>query len=421
MKFPILAWAGLLLAAMTTAQAATVSFVDYGSQWRYRLGTNEASSPVTTWRTNQDDTGWSAPAATPIGYGETGLATTIPSSSTTTPTWLCVFTRRTFVVSNPADVVSATLSINIDDGHIAWINGTEVGRYNVPGGTPSIATAATTAGEPLVQTHNISPSVLRAGTNVIAIQAFNANTTSSDLLVNASLAGTVDDVPPDVAFQLPYAGSTVTALSQIEVDFTEGVTGVDAADLLIGGGAATNVTATSSSVYLFRFPPRAPGTVNVQFAGGHGIRDLSSGAYPFAGASWSYAVDPNYVPVYSVRLNEILAANVNGLRDENNEPQDWVELHNPGATPINLAGWSLSDDDETTDKWVFPGVAIPAGGYLLVFCSEKDRKPTTPGSRLHTNFKLDPDGEFLGLYNAEVPRQLVSSFNPYPNQRRDYS
>src|SRR6185436_14042017 len=25
------------------------------------------------------------------------------------------------------------------------------------------------------------------------------------------------------------------------------------------------------------------------------------------------------------------------------------------------------------------------------------------------------------LYNAESPRQLVSSFNPYPNQRRDYS
>jgi hypothetical protein len=66
-------------------------------------------------------------------------------------------------------------------------------------------------------------------------------------------------------------------------------------------------------------------------------------------------------------------------------------------------------------------VSIGPRGYLIVYCSGKDRRPITPGARLHSNFSLSPDGEFLGLYNAEVPRQLVSSFNPYPNQRTGYS
>jgi hypothetical protein len=125
--------------------------------------------------------------------------------------------------------------------------------------------------------------------------------------------------------------------------------------------------------------------------------------------------------VDAVRLNELAAANVNGLRDEDNEVQDWVELYNSASTSVNLAGWSFTGDESEPTKWVFPPVTLGPRGYLIVFCSGKDRRPVTPGSKLHTNFKLGSDGEFLGLYNAEVPRRLVSSFNPYPNQRTDYS
>src|SRR6185369_7509261 len=141
----------------------------------------------------------------------------------------------------------------------------------------------------------------------------------------------------------------------------------------------------------------------------------------FAGASWSYVLDTNVVISENVRLNELVAANISGLRDENNEPQDWVEIYNLSTNLTSLAGWSLSDDASTPDKWVFPAVTIAPNGYLVVFCSGKDRRPSAPGAKLHTNFKLSPDGEFLGLYNAASPRHLISSFNPYPNQRRDFS
>ena len=230
----------------------------------------------------------------------------------------------------------------------------------------------------------------------------------------------VDNIAPTVAFQLPSASVTVRSLTQIEVNFSEAVTGVDAADLLINGTPATSVTSGGANQYVFSFPQPANGPVQVAFVAGHLIRDLAAVPNDFVGANWSYTLDPN-ASVISIRINEVLAANINGLRDEDNQAQDWIELFNTSSNAVNLAGWSLSDSSSDDAKWIFPPVAIAPRGYLVIFCSGKDRKPVTPGGKLHTNFKLSPDGEFLGLYNAEVPRQLVSSFNPLPNQRSDYS
>jgi hypothetical protein len=230
----------------------------------------------------------------------------------------------------------------------------------------------------------------------------------------------VDNIPPTVASQLPLAGVTVRSLSQIEVNFGEAVTGVDAADLLINNVPATSVSAITVSRYVFTFSPPTAGPVLVRFTANHDIRDRAATPNNFGGASWNYVLDPTAL-LDAVRLNELAAANVNGLRDEDNEVQDWVEFYNPADASVSLAGWSFSDDQNAPTKWVFPAVTLGPRGYLLVFCSGKDRRTVTPGVVLHTNFKLDLAGEFLGLYNAEVPRRLVSSFNPYPNQSTDYS
>ena len=393
--------------------------------WTWRKGTSEASNPVGAWRaTNYNEAGFTAVPA-PFYYGDLLTGGTLITDMLNS--YSSIFLRKTFVVTNASDYTALKLGYRCDDGFIAWLNGVEVFRYNMPAG--NIPFNGTAPGAVAIDpapffTANLSAASFAAlvgGTNVLAIQAFNAGLGSSDLIMDVSLTGTLDQSAPVVLFQLPFAGSTLTSLSQIEVNFSKNVTGVDASDLLIRGVAATNVTALSGSVYLFRFPPQTPGAVNVQFAGGHGIQDQATTPHPFTGASWSYTVDPNYVAPQEVRINELVAANVTGLRDEDNEAQDWVELKNTGSNAVSLAGWSLTDDSGDDAKWVFPSIVIPSGGFVVIFCSEKDRKPTTPGSRLHTNFKLDPDGEFLGLYNAESPRQLVSSFNPYPNQRRDYS
>jgi hypothetical protein len=226
----------------------------------------------------------------------------------------------------------------------------------------------------------------------------------------------VDTLPPVVTALTPAPDVTVRQLSQVEVQFSELVTGVDAADLLVNGAPAASLQVLSGGRYLFLFTAPTNATVQLAWAANHGIRDFSGNA--FAGGSWSCQVDADF-GLPQVRINEFVAANISGLKDENGEFVDWIELYNYGANTVNLAGWSLSDDREDPGRWIFSATNLAARKFLLVFASGKDRRT---GTNLHTNFKLNANGSYLGLYNGESPRVAVSEFAPeFPEQRNNYS
>ena len=98
-------------------------------------------------------------------------------------------------------------------------------------------------------------------------------------------------------------------------------------------------------------------------------------------------------------ITEFMADNSTGLADQDLEFHDWIEIHNPTASPVNLDGYSLTDDDALLTKWQFPSTSIPANGYLVVFASDKDR--AFSGQQLHTNFKLSDTGEYLALVHPD--------------------
>jgi hypothetical protein len=124
--------------------------------------------------------------------------------------------------------------------------------------------------------------------------------------------------------------------------------------------------------------------------------------------------------VGSVFINEFVASNLGGLQDEDGDYSDWIELYNPGAAPISLVAWSISDNPDNPGKWAFPDRTLPANGYLVVFASGKNRAP--PAGQLHTNFRLSAAGEYLGLFNNSTPRQMVDQFSPqFPVQYSDIS
>ncbi len=227
-----------------------------------------------------------------------------------------------------------------------------------------------------------------------------------------------DIIAPVVATVEPAAGAVVSALDQLEVLFSEGVTGVDAADLLINGAAAASLTALSADRYRFGFPSVAAGAANITWAGGHGIKDLSPAANAFTGAGWAYTINPS-VPT-TVVINEILAENRTSAEDAEGQKQDWIELRNTGAATVNLAGWSLTDDAANPAKWVFPNINLTAGQFLLIFASGKDRKTTAANATNHTSFQLGLGGGYLGLFKASYPRVTVSEMN-YPEQRANIS
>jgi len=118
-------------------------------------------------------------------------------------------------------------------------------------------------------------------------------------------------------------------------------------------------------------------------------------------------------------ISEFCASNQNGIEDEDDDRPDWVEIFNPDATPADLTDWYLTDNAAAKDKWRFPAVTIPPGGYLLVFASDKNRR--VPGQPLHTNFSLGAGGEYLGLVRPDA-QTVVSQYNPsFPAQFPDLS
>ncbi len=115
-------------------------------------------------------------------------------------------------------------------------------------------------------------------------------------------------------------------------------------------------------------------------------------------------------------ISEFMAVNDSTLQDEDGDFSDWIEIHNPDATPVDLAGWHLTDDSADLTAWTFPAAVVPAGGYLVVFASNKNR--AVAGSELHTNFRLTGGGEYLALVMPDGTT-VTSSFDPYPQQLPD--
>jgi hypothetical protein len=168
------------------------------SVWKYFKGVSEASTPDTTaWRNvGFNDSAWSTGTAPFYYENDPGSATAYSGNTDLTNmdgSYTCIFMRQTFVLTNVSQIAQLQLTALSDDGFIAWINGTEVARFNMPAGTVAyngLSSPALSEPVPLQNDRLSNPqSYLLAGTNVMAIQAFNCSLgASSDFLICAALA-----------------------------------------------------------------------------------------------------------------------------------------------------------------------------------------------------------------------------------------
>lgn len=118
-------------------------------------------------------------------------------------------------------------------------------------------------------------------------------------------------------------------------------------------------------------------------------------------------------------LTEFMADNGGSLRDEDGEAADWIEIWNPNAGALNLAGYALTDDSDDLSQWVFPDWELPPDSYLVVFASGKDRREGS--GALHTNFRINAGGEYLALVDRDGETVLRSYGPGVPAQREGIS
>jgi len=123
------------------------------------------------------------------------------------------------------------------------------------------------------------------------------------------------------------------------------------------------------------------------------------------------------------QISEFQAANDGTIVDGDGASSDWIEIRNPNATALDLAGYFLTDTTEDLDRWRFPEITIPPLEHLLVFASGRDvaRDIFDAGGHPHTTFRLSAGGEYLALV-APDGIAVVSEYAPtFPPQFEDVS
>ena len=161
---------------------STRTLVNQGDVCKYLIPSSE---PNTNWtRLNFNDSNWDN-GASGFGYADGDDATSLPNGT------LSVYLRKNFNISSVDEVISLILDIDYDDAFVAYINGVEVARANIIGVPPAFNAStnqdheAQMYGGGLPDRFTISDfsSILVEGENVLAIQAHNISSGSSDFTI----------------------------------------------------------------------------------------------------------------------------------------------------------------------------------------------------------------------------------------------
>ncbi len=102
-------------------------------------------------------------------------------------------------------------------------------------------------------------------------------------------------------------------------------------------------------------------------------------------------------------INEIMPDNEASAQDETLAYPDWIELHNPGDTTVDLAGWTITDYRLEPEKHTLGDLSIEPGGFLVLWA---DELPDTGAN--HLGFKLSGDGGEVAVYAPDGRGSIVT-------------
>jgi len=162
------------------------------STWKYL---DDGTDQNTTWyATGFNDAAWKSGAGI-LGYGD-AQSTIVSYGTSNSNKYPTTFFRTTFTLSEEIKSAgSFILNLLRDDGAVVYLNGHEIVRSNMPTGTITYKTLASSTvdgtGEATYNSYVVDPSYFVTGTNVLAAEVHQRNLTSSDISFDAELTAQV--------------------------------------------------------------------------------------------------------------------------------------------------------------------------------------------------------------------------------------
>lgn len=115
-------------------------------------------------------------------------------------------------------------------------------------------------------------------------------------------------------------------------------------------------------------------------------------------------------------INEFMASNTTTIADEYGEFDDWIEVFNADDEAIWLGDKYLSDNLGNENKWLMPDAMLEPGAFILFWADDDQEQGAN-----HTNFKLDAEGEEIGIFDAENTGFVLLDSISYGPQETDVS
>lgn len=215
MKTYLLFLTGLFLLLSTEnrvkAQSSPPMLVAQGATWKYL---DNGSDQGTDWRSICYGDGTWKQGVTRLSYGETGDPTspTAPNfvsyGPSATSKYITTYFRKKIMVDVAQYPDGYELRVLRDDGIVVYINGAEVLRDNMPAGTiTSKTTASTSLGdgeEAIWKKVTLPKTILNNGENTLAVEVHQFSSGSSDMAFNLELVGIGGTTTPTQLVRGPY-------------------------------------------------------------------------------------------------------------------------------------------------------------------------------------------------------------------------
>jgi len=361
-----------------------VSLIEPGDIWRFFRGWTAPSEPPDAWRQLDfpEESSWEEG---PSGFGarDDDDATELDDMQYN---YVSVYIRKEFAIEDASLVTNVRLTVDYDDGFVAYLNGEEIVRRGIgePGTPVFYDTFASSheAGTPESFELGSLSGLLRNSRNLLAIEVHNESYTNGDLSLIPSL-------------EIDYSSTAVILINEFQCEPEGWVELYNPSPVAVNIGGYF-LTDDPAELTKFRIPegttieggefavfdkgylgflmPAAGGsillvapdgsTVIDSFTFGQQYSGMSYGRQPDGSDKWFFLQTPTEgKPNEATFRNDVIINEIMYHPPVGSEDDEYIELYNRGDDTVALGGWELTG----AVRFSFPnGVSMAPGAYLVV-------------------------------------------------------